>query len=297
MSLCKILAVDDNPTNLEILQLQLQSEKHEVVLANDGEVALEILRADPAGFGCVLLDRRMPEGMDGMEVLQHIREDRCLAHISVIFQSAKVMPKDIVDGLSAGARYYLKKPFGKEELFAAVRSAIFEFEKYQSLYARVKNEESYWSMWQSGTLHLRTLDEGWFIAYRLGNLHSASMVTILTEIIRNAVEHGNLGITYHEKSQFLADDILDQEIERRLLLPEHCDKYVSVQMERTTGGGFVFRVQDQGDGFDWRRYLTIDPLRLTDPHGKGVALANLMSGGRLSFIGNGNEVVIHAPRP
>ncbi|MEO5329474.1 MAG: response regulator [Magnetococcus sp. THC-1_WYH] len=297
MSLCKILAVDDDPTNLEILQLQLQSETYEVVLSSDGAAALEILQSDPASFGCVLLDRRMPEGMDGMEVLQQIRENRSLDHVSVIFQSAKVMLKDISDGLAAGARYYLKKPFGKDELLAAVRSAVFEFEKYQSLYTRIKNEESYWSMWQSGTLHLRTLDEGWFIAYRLGNLHSASMVTVLTEIIRNAVEHGNLGITYHEKSKFLADDTLDQEIERRLLLPEHCDKYVSVRMEKTTEGGFVFTVQDQGDGFDWRRYLTIDPLRLTDPHGKGVALANLISGGRLSFIGKGNEVVIHAPCP
>jgi hypothetical protein len=105
----------------------------------------------------------------------------------------------------------------------------------------------------------------------------------------NAVEHGNLGIGYQEKGQLMLDGALDQEIERRLALPEYAARQVRVDFERTpTGVSYV--VRDEGGGFDPTRFLTLEPERATDWHGRGIALARMTSFDHVEYRGCGNEV-------
>jgi hypothetical protein len=56
-------------------------------------------------------------------------------------------------------------------------------------------------------------------------------------------------------------------------------------------------IQDEGDGFDWQKYLDFDPERAFDPHGRGIAMARMMSFDALEYQGKGNTVVLKIARP
>ena len=112
----------------------------------------------------------------------------------------------------------------------------------------------------------------------------------LCELLLNAVEHGNLGLTYQDKSRLLALDGWDDEIARRLVAPPYADRYATVDLERTPGGISVV-VTDQGEGFDWHPYLDFCLERATDAHGRGIATARQVCFTNLEYRGKGNEVV------
>jgi hypothetical protein len=105
----------------------------------------------------------------------------------------------------------------------------------------------------------------------------------------NAIEHGNLGISYEDKSRLLEQGNLKDEIARRLDSPENRDKRAVVELDRELDR-FQIRIRDCGPGFDYRKYLTVDPNRLFDAHGRGI----LMAGGlfELRYVDPGNEVCV-----
>ncbi|MCP5419497.1 MAG: hybrid sensor histidine kinase/response regulator [Gammaproteobacteria bacterium] len=113
----KILIVDDNPTNIEILQEYLQDD-YELEVANSGEEAL--VKAAVFQPAIMLLDIMMP-GMDGYETCRRIRASSELAHIKIIILSVKAMLSERLEGYTAGADDYITKPFEEEELLAKVR--------------------------------------------------------------------------------------------------------------------------------------------------------------------------------
>jgi class 3 adenylate cyclase/CheY-like chemotaxis protein len=117
----RILVVDDNPTNVEILRVRLTAQGYDVVTAADGEAALEQARAlDP---DLVLLDVMMPK-LDGISVLKELKQDAKLKFVPVIMVTAKADPRDMVQGLEAGGDDYLTKPFEQAALVARVRSLL-----------------------------------------------------------------------------------------------------------------------------------------------------------------------------
>ena len=109
----------------------------------------------------------------------------------------------------------------------------------------------------------------------------------LFELMVNAIEHGNLGITYRDTSRFLEEGIHRAEIDRRLGLPENRNKHATVELRRD-GERLELRILDCGPGFDYRKYLTVDPRRLFDAHGRGILLAGNVFD--LEYIDPGNEV-------
>ncbi len=113
----------------------------------------------------------------------------------------------------------------------------------------------------------------------------------LTELLVNGVEHGNLGISYDEKSTFLDQGRFEAELIRRLALPEHRDKRVHITVERTDRN-LEMTILDDGSGFDWRRYLDLDHRRADESHGRGIAMAKAVSFDQLDFQGCGNQVVV-----
>ena len=117
----RILVVDDNPTNLEVLQVRLSAQGYEVVTAVDGEDALRRTRELEPDL--VLLDVMMPK-LDGISVLKELKADTTLRFIPVILVTAKSDTRDIVDGLEAGGDDYLTKPFEQAALVARVRSLL-----------------------------------------------------------------------------------------------------------------------------------------------------------------------------
>jgi putative two-component system response regulator len=107
MSHKTILAVDDTESNIDILLDALGSE-YEIVVALDGESALEIVAEDKPDL--ILLDIMMP-GIDGFEVLGRLKASPATADIPVVILSARTGSDDWARGLELGAADYLTKPF------------------------------------------------------------------------------------------------------------------------------------------------------------------------------------------
>ena len=117
----RILAVDDMPTNLEILRVRLEAQGYEVITAEDGEQALAKAREFEPDL--VLLDIMMPK-LDGIAVLKQLKQDAMLRFVPVILVTAKSDIRDVVGGLDAGGDEYLTKPFEHAALTARVRSLL-----------------------------------------------------------------------------------------------------------------------------------------------------------------------------
>jgi serine phosphatase RsbU (regulator of sigma subunit) len=116
-----ILIVDDNPTNVDILQARLAAHNYEIITATDGEAGLAMAREKQPDL--ILLDIMMPK-MDGIEVCQHIRADPSLPFMPIIMVTAKADSKDVVAGLEAGGDEYLTKPVDHAALVARVKSML-----------------------------------------------------------------------------------------------------------------------------------------------------------------------------
>ncbi len=117
----KILLVDDNPTNLQVLFQTLEGEGYNLLVAKNGEIALSIARK--ALPNLILLDIMMP-GIDGYEVCRQLKADPLTREIPVIFLSALGDTKDKVQGLDLGAVDYVTKPFQPEEVIARVSTHL-----------------------------------------------------------------------------------------------------------------------------------------------------------------------------
>lgn len=113
-----ILIVDDEPGLRELVRLNLEHDGYQVLQAEHGVRALEMVRNDQPDL--IILDIMMPE-MDGIEVCRQLRT---FSQIPVIMLTAKVQSKDIITGLDSGADDYLLKPFSVEELSARIRALL-----------------------------------------------------------------------------------------------------------------------------------------------------------------------------
>jgi sigma-B regulation protein RsbU (phosphoserine phosphatase) len=117
----KILLVDDNPTNLQVLFQTLEGRDYNLLVAKNGEMALSIARK--ALQNLILLDIMMP-GIDGYEVCRQLKADPSTQEIPVIFLSALGDTKDKVQGLDLGAVDYVTKPFQPDEVIARVNTHL-----------------------------------------------------------------------------------------------------------------------------------------------------------------------------
>ncbi|MRR51245.1 MAG: response regulator [Rhodocyclaceae bacterium] len=285
----RILAVDDEPVNLEIIAEILDSPDYTLDMAEDGAAAWQRLHS--GAYDLLILDRMMPR-MDGMELLRRLKADARFNALPVIMQTAASSPDQVREGLEAGAYYYLAKPYEPRTLSAIVRSALEEIAERRSAERQEETHRMVFGLAQRCEFAFRTLEE----AQRLASFFSVlcpdpgSAGLGLTELLVNAVEHGNLGISYTEKSRLRFDDAWEAEIQRRLQLPELASRVAKVVFQRESDA-LVFIVTDQGAGFDWTHYLEFDPARACDPNGRGIAMARLMAFSSLEYQGCGNVAV------
>jgi len=292
----RVLVVEDNVFDQQLLAEHLSSRGYQTEFACDGAEALPKLEADPMRYDVVLLDRSMPR-MNGLQLLTRIKENPRLRTIPVILQTASAMRDEMVEGIRAGAYYYLTKPYDVEMLLTVIETAVRDFTDYRHLKERIERGLRCLTLIREASFSIQTVEEARDLGMVLANACPDPMSTVigLTEILVNAVEHGNLGITYEEKSLLNAAGQWQSEIERRLSLPENATKRVEVLMTRDDGC-VRFTIRDQGRGFDWQRFIDIDPLRAFDNHGRGIVIARTLSFDSLEYRGCGNEVVaqIHA---
>ncbi|MCO5730621.1 PleD family two-component system response regulator [Rhizobium sp. SSA_523] len=117
----RILVVDDIPANVKLLEARLLAEYFDVLTAEDGFKALDIVANTHVDI--ILLDIMMP-GMDGFEVCERLKSDPKTSHIPVIMVTALDQPTDRVRGLKAGADDFLTKPVNDLQLVSRVKSLV-----------------------------------------------------------------------------------------------------------------------------------------------------------------------------
>jgi two-component system, sensor histidine kinase and response regulator len=118
----KVLAVDDNPKNIQVIGSILMEANYEVGFAMDGKQALELL-AESKDYDLVLLDVNMPV-MNGFEACKAMRRNEFLREIPVIFLTAMNEPENILTGFDVGGQDYVSKPFNSKELLSRVKTHL-----------------------------------------------------------------------------------------------------------------------------------------------------------------------------
>lgn len=154
----RILIVDDNPMNVDILQTRLASHGYETITAGDGEEALAKAREKLPDL--ILLDIMMPK-KDGIEVCRELKSDPTLPFMPIILVTAKAESKDIVAGLEAGGDEYLTKPVDQAALVARVKSMLRTkalYDQVQEQAAQLEVQTVQLSEWNR-TLEQRVQDE------------------------------------------------------------------------------------------------------------------------------------------
>jgi len=286
----KILAVDDEELNLDLITIHLTRAGYEVIVAQDGLIALERLEEHP-DVDVIVLDRMMPN-MDGMAFLAHVRAAERFRDIPVIMQTAAAASEQVLQGIKAGVYYYLTKPYDDELLLSIVKSALQASRSKKKMKEEVKSQRRMLGLMEQSVFRFRTLEDAKSLSYYIASCfpEPEKVVYGLNELLINAVEHGNLGISYAEKTKLVLSGCWLQEVERRLASPETREKAARLTFQASKEAVTV-HIEDEGKGFDWKKYLELSPERAADPHGRGIASSRLMSFDSLEYLGAGNEVV------
>ena len=288
MSQIHILVVDDEPFNLDIISEYLEGAGYLLTMAESGEAAWACLHSPDARFDLVVLDRMMP-GVDGLEVLRWMKADRRLSDIPVIMQTAAAAPDQVREGLAAGAYYYLTKPFEPESLQSIVRAALDDQRQRRALAERLALQRNALRTLQQGLFVFRSMDEAHALAALAASICDEPDVVALglSELLVNAVEHGNLGICFREKSRLREAGEWELEVRRRLSLPENLAKRVRLAVSAEPDG-WTFTIEDEGEGFHWHDFLELAPERAFAPNGRGIALARQLAFDGLEYLGDGS---------
>jgi CheY-like chemotaxis protein len=293
----QILVVDDEPVNLEIIGEYLDEPIYSLTMAVDGIDAWEKLTADGAPTpDLIVLDRMMPR-LGGIELLQRVKADERFRHVPVIMQTAASAPEQVREGIAAGAYFYLTKPYEPERLLGIVRAALEDVADQRAAAESAKRGFDL-GVGESREIEFHTLAEVHHLAGELASLCPDGPLAAmgLTELLVNAVEHGNLAITYAEKKHLRQTDGWEDEINRRLASADYGARRARVHIERKTTA-VIFTISDEGAGFDCTRYLDFDPERVFDPNGRGIAMARQAAFGTLEYQGRGNIVVATVQLP
>ncbi|MDP9303405.1 MAG: response regulator [Actinomycetota bacterium] len=116
-----VLVADDDEDILTLVALRFRRSGLEVILARDGEEALELIntRAPDAA----VLDIAMPK-LTGLEVVRRLRSSEATKDLPIVLLTARAAENDVEVGLDAGADEYIAKPFSPQDLYACVQSVL-----------------------------------------------------------------------------------------------------------------------------------------------------------------------------
>ena len=292
-----LLLVDDDEFFRAMTQEVLEQGGYTVDSAEDGLAGWDALDKSPCRFDLVLLDKHMPR-LDGISLLRRIKEDSRFEHLPVLMLSGDGLQGDILEGLAAGAYYYLTKPSTEYVLKRVIKNALDELDQKRELRSLIGQQTNSLNLIHRAEFCYRSLSEAKDLAVLLANasMDPARTVGGYSELLINAVEHGNLGISYAEKGRLLDEGRWSDEVEARLRHPDYAERLVHVSYEKTAAASLV-TITDQGDGFEWSMYIEFSPERVFELHGRGIAMSKALSFDSLEYLGKGNSVVATVLRP
>lgn len=287
----KILVVEDDESLSRVLEKSLQRFHYEVVCARNGREGLELYRT--AKPDLIISDIDMPV-MGGLELLDAIRAED--DDVIIIMATGYGCEEYAIRALHSKANTYLKKPIELQDLWMLLNKYA-ESIKGQSEAVEIEESIVNRTLCMSLSNEMSNADRA---AVRLANevkpFFSRSDILGLRlglfEILVNAMEHGNLGITQEEKNSVLEEDLeqINSLYEERMKNPEYADRKVTIDfaMEQLF---CEWTISDQGKGFNVENYPkgTDEESGLPTSTGHGIFLARLQFD-EFEYLGCGNTV-------
>lgn len=287
-----LLVVDDDPMIHRMLDFAFRDSGFSIVSKLNGEDASKWVEENHPALSAMVLDWEMP-GISGLDLLKKLKKDDRFRDIPVVMLTSHSEKSEIQQGIDAGAYYYITKPFNKEFLKSIIGRAVYDYRQQQELKRQLKESQNPFRNMTKGSFKLQTFEEAQKLSLLIANAsENPDQSILICELLVNAVEHGNLGIGYEEKTKLLEENRLMEEIAQRLNLPEYRSKYATVDVSKESGILKVL-VKDEGKGFNYSKFLDFDPARIFDNHGRGIAMAKSML--ELQYHGNGNQVEVIIP--
>lgn len=290
-----ILLVEDDRTMRMMLESKIEHMGYQVSTALNGKDAWDQLKDCDSDYDAIIVDREMPE-MNGIELVEKLNSNEILRNIPVIMQTGEQRPEKIQNCIDAGIFYYVIKPSDETLLETTLKVAIANSIQYQKLVSSSTCIDIGLQILESATFHYSSLEEAEDLACFLSKCYKRPQDVLvgLSELLINAVEHGNLGIGYTEKTSFIKFGMWRDEIMRRAELPENRDKRVKVMLKKQEDG-IQIRITDCGKGFDWRKYMILETDRIQDGHGRGIIRAKQRSFSKVEYNTKGNIVTAFTP--
>jgi len=288
-----LLLVDSDPVSLGILVDYFQAEPgitfHSAENTHD---AWTILQEPAEEFDLMILDCLMPN-RGGLERLHRIRAEQRLAGIPIILQTPLPPTADQMrEGAAAGAYHYLTMPCSHDAVVSIVHAALTKSSFRNALHQQLRTRGGAPQSLDACEFAVRTLEEAGELATLVAQAcpNSDAALFGISELLVNGVEHGNLGLSYEEKSQLALNNCWKSEVDRRSAHPDNLGKRVRLSFRRESHQ-ITLRIADEGQGFAWRNFLELDPRRACDPNGRGIALSRMLSFSSIHYEGCGNVAV------
>lgn len=288
-----LLLVDSDPLSLGTLVDYFHAEPGiSFHAAENLEDAWKILQDPAAAFDLMILDCLMPN-RGGLDHLHQIRADQRLFGIPIILQTP--LPPtagQMREGAALGAYHYLTMPCAHDAVVSIVHAALTKSSFRNALRQQLRSRATTPQNLDACEFAVRTLEEAGELATLVAQAcpNSEAALFGISELLVNGVEHGNLGLSYEEKSQLALNNCWKSEVDRRSACPENLDKRVRLSFRRESHQ-ITLRIADEGQGFAWRNYLELDPRRACDPNGRGIALSRMLSFSSIHYEGCGNVAV------
>jgi CheY-like chemotaxis protein/anti-sigma regulatory factor (Ser/Thr protein kinase) len=286
----KVLIVEDDPSVNYFLREVASNTGHEVLCAENGEEALACF--DEFQPDLVLSDLKMPK-VDGLKLLERIR--RRSRDVLFIIMTGAGSEEYAVRALELRANNYLQKPIRFEVIVALLQ-------KYEQMLRVTHLREEVGRMVVRRDLRMVIPSRLEFVGSVVEELvrEASAWLSIeerfgvqlgLYELITNAIEHGNLCISYEEKNKALFDGPFhfQELVARRLADPRLAGREVQIDF-RQTESRLEWQIVDEGDGFNWMDIPNpLDGLNQERLNGRGIFLARFQFD-ELNYFGNGNKV-------
>lgn len=286
----KVLIVEDDAAIRSMTEKTINRAGYETQSAADGEQGLKLFKEFKPEV--VLSDINMPV-MNGLEMLERVRSVD--ADVLFIIFSTLDSPEYILQALRLKANDYLIKPVPGRVVTALL-------DKYATIIAgRTRNREVL-GMIYSLTLGMKIGNDIDLVSRVIDQLMLETEKNIgpadrfgvhlgLVEILTNSIEHGNLEISYEEKSLAMAGTVTQWKefLQQRYQNPMYADRLVNLEF-KLDKNRCEWLFTDQGPGFDWKNIPDPSQLdNLLEAHGRGIMLSSIQFD-EITYLGNGNQV-------
>ncbi len=285
-----VLVIDDEDSIRQVLSIALKEKNYSVFTASNGAEGIEVFKSKKPNI--VITDVKMHE-MSGIEVTKKIK--RMDEDVDVIIMTGYGSEELVIESMRAGASNFIKKPISLNELFTILENIIVKKESkkrsevakdivvYEKKRCIIGNDITrIWNVVNQVLFNLpKNIESSVYEGLKIG----------LYEIIINAIEHGNLGITYEEKNQALNSNTYTELLDKRIREAEKENKKVIIN-SILNNGVFEVEVIDNGNGFDYTQLPSPhEPDRIFESNGRGIFLASVYYDD-IRYIDPGNKVIL-----